>query len=105
MLEGPEECDDGNDEDGDGCSNDCQEEEQPTVGLSEDNPATSATHILAVNPPDQATDGLYWITNPSTGEAEQIECDMTGGGWMRLSKAGRRKFNFFVPGEQILRFH
>lgn len=57
----------------------------PTIGLSQENPAQNALHVLAENP--TAENGLYWI-KPSgyAGVAQQVWCDMSSG-WMLVASS------------------
>jgi hypothetical protein len=60
-----------------------------TIGLTSGNPAESAAQILAVAP--SSTNGLYWIQPRGSGiSAQQIYCDMTGGGWMLVASNDAR---------------
>ena len=60
-----------------------------TLGLSSANPAESAAQILAVVP--SSANGLYWIQPRGSGiSAQQIYCDMTGGGWMLVASNDAR---------------
>ena len=66
-----------------------------TIGLSSANPAESAAQILAVAP--SSADGLYWIQPGGSGlAAQQIYCDMTGGGWMMI--ASNNASSTTIPG-------
>ena len=58
----------------------------PTIGQASSNPAINALQILANNP--SSSNGLYWIRPAAYGgSAQQIYCDMTGGGWMLVSSS------------------
>ena len=58
------------------------------VGRNSDNPATSCSHVMLLNP--SSPSGLYWIRS-SDGSAIRVYCDMTGscgnitGEWMRVA--------------------
>jgi len=66
-----------------------------TIGLTAGNPAESATQILAVAP--ASANGLYWIQPRGSGvSAQQIYCDMTGGGWMLV--ASNNASDTTIPG-------
>jgi cysteine-rich repeat protein len=76
-LLGKEECDDGNTKDGDGCSAACI----ASVGLLKAKPGTSCAAILAAwtSAGWTAKDGKYWL-DPNLGDpadAFQATCDMT----------------------------
>lgn len=64
-------------------------------GSAQNNPATSASEILAADP--SAPSGLYWIASPGY-EPQQIWCDMTndGGGWMLVASNDARDTT--IPG-------
>ncbi|MCB9739534.1 MAG: DUF4215 domain-containing protein [Deltaproteobacteria bacterium] len=75
---GNETCDDNNTKDGDGCSSSCALES----GLEASKPATSCKALRAAG---AGKDGSYWIDPDGNGAlaAQQLWCDMTtaGGGW------------------------
>ncbi len=83
ILEANEDCDDGNNADGDGCSPICL----ASLGFAKTKPGASCLHVLTVAKSGNVTakDGLYWVdTNGgNTADAVQVYCDMTsdGGGW------------------------
>ena len=82
VLNKGEECDDGNQADGDGCSSKCLVGD----GKTKENPALNCKMLLAKNP--KSNSGLYWV-NPAANKAVaafQTWCDMTsdGGGWTRF---------------------
>jgi cysteine-rich repeat protein len=72
VIEGAEECDDGNTADGDGCSSDCSYQSY-----------VNCEAILSEDP--TATDGIYSVDPDGLGGdgAFDVYCDMTsdGGGW------------------------
>ncbi len=78
---GNEQCDDGNKVDTDGCTNACQ----PGYGTVKDKPGTSCLDILTKYAAGggKATDGSYWIATPKNGDVVAVQCDMTteGGGY------------------------
>jgi len=65
----------------------------PTIGSSSTNPAVNAYQILQENP--SATDGLYWIKPEGySGGAQQVWCDMSGGGWMLIASSNASSSTF-----------
>jgi cysteine-rich repeat protein len=79
-LVGKEECDDGNAANGDGCSSTCI----AALGFIKTRPGTSCANVLAVAKVEGTTvkDGAYWIdTNGGAAtDAFQAWCDMTADG-------------------------
>ncbi len=64
----------------------CVAEKCVGVGETKDNPAASCKAILDGNA--EAADGLYWVDldGDGLGEAAELTCNMTGGGWTLLSQ-------------------
>jgi len=103
-----EACDDGNYENGDGCSSDCQSREECGNGIvdvsevCDDNenflanlcsddcqsiqmvPDGLCADILAVSP--EAPDGIYDLSLGGGTDTVPAYCDMTGGGWTLVFK-------------------
>ncbi|MBI5607478.1 MAG: proprotein convertase P-domain-containing protein [Deltaproteobacteria bacterium] len=83
ILDVNEECDDGNNANGDGCSSTCI----AALGLAKTKPGTSCLDILKAWASDGTTakDGIYWVKAPK-GQIFQAFCDMTtdGGGYTYL---------------------
>ncbi len=79
-VETGEVCDDGNREDGDGCSATCQCETPPN-GVQPECPAASCVQIHAEYP--DLGDGVYWLQPAGLGAPFKTRCDMEryGGGW------------------------
>ena len=83
VIDPNEECDDGNNQPGDGCSAACKADS----GYAAVNPAKSCQDLLTVGTAAGAKpkDGVYWLdTDGAAGAAAfQALCDMTqdGGGW------------------------
>ena len=81
IVDATEQCDDGNNTNGDGCSATCM----APVGLAKANPGTTCLGIVNAwktageTPPK---DGKFWITAPK-GQVVQVLCDMSseGGGY------------------------
>ncbi len=110
VIETGDECDDGNTDDGDGCSSSCRVEEgwdctgEPSsctpdcsgddVGQCVDIPGISCKHILTRGA--SQGDGLYWLDpdGPGVDNAFRAYCDMTtdGGGWILAINS--------MPGEE-----
>lgn len=96
IVEPTEECDDGNNADGDGCSASCV----AAYGLAEKKPGTSCKDILAVNAGAKLGDGVYWLDPDGSGGAAayRVWCDLTsaGGGWTLAAKVdgGKDTFNY-----------
>lgn len=68
----------------------------PTVGSSQTNPAVNAYQILEENP--GASDGTYWIKPEGwPGAAQEVYCDMSGGGWMLVASSNASSSLF--PGD------
>jgi len=86
VLEAGEECDDGNNSPGDGCSGLCV----ASYGAVKGKPGVSCLEIQAnwAGKGETAKDGAYWITAPK-GQVIQVQCDMTseGGGYTYLGVA------------------
>ena len=85
ILDQTEQCDDGNNANGDGCSSTCV----AAVGLIKANPGKTCLDVIDAwktageTPPK---DGKFWITAPK-GQVVQVECDMSseGGGYTYLA--------------------
>ncbi len=86
VLEPGEQCDDGNNQAGDGCSEICQ----AALGMGAGNPATSCAAILEAWKKDNSTakSGVYWLDTDGVGgnAAFRTQCEMIleGGGWTLL---------------------
>ncbi len=82
ILDLAEECDDGNNVSGDGCSATCV----AGLGASAQEPGLSCKTILAAATTSKS--GTYWLDldGAGSGAAAQYLCDMTkdGGGWTRV---------------------
>ena len=94
ILENGEECDDGNNISGDGCSNTCQ----ASYGAVKTKPGVSCLEIQAKQKATGETskDGNFWITAPK-GQVIQVGCDMTteGGGYTYFPvDAGKTTFKY-----------
>lgn len=81
ILDPTEQCDDGNNANGDGCSSTCV----AAVGLIKGNPGKSCLDILdswKIAGESAPKDGSYWIAAPK-GQVIQVLCDMSseGGGY------------------------
>ncbi|HIE69995.1 MAG TPA: hypothetical protein EYP98_07365, partial [Planctomycetes bacterium] len=80
---GVEACDDGNNDDGDECRNDCS---LALLGSTAGRATLSCQAIKTARP--QAPTGNYWINPDGDGgvAAFEVSCDMTteGGGWLRM---------------------
>ncbi len=83
ILDANEECDDGNNANGDGCSSTCI----ASLGISKNKPGATCVDIQKGWTTDGvvAKDGLYWVKAPK-GQVFQAYCDMTsdGGGYTYL---------------------
>ncbi len=94
ILDNSEDCDDGNNVNGDGCSNICQ----ASYGAVKTKPGLSCLHIQTQQKAagDTAKDGNFWITAPK-GQVIQVTCDMTteGGGYTYFPvDSGKTTFKF-----------
>ncbi len=94
ILELSEECDDGNNTSGDGCSNTCQ----ASYGTSKNKPGVTCLEILTTltAAKEPAKDGNYWIKAPK-GQVIQVACDMSseGGGYTYFPvNAGKTTFKY-----------
>lgn len=82
-LDTGEQCDDGNQTNGDGCSSTCV----AATGYAEAKPGSSCANVLTLAKADGGSPktGLYWVDPDGAGAlaARQVGCDMTtdGGGW------------------------
>lgn len=76
VVDEGEECEDGNTDDGDGCSSTCSCER---IGTSAMCPAPSCEALHE----SLSHDDIYWIVPPEEGDPYMAWCDMTthGGGW------------------------
>ncbi len=83
IVEVTEECDDGNNANGDGCSAICV----ASLGVTKAKAGTSCLNVRDAATAEGATlkDGLYWVdvNGAPTTDAIQVYCDMStdGGGW------------------------
>jgi cysteine-rich repeat protein len=80
ILDPTEECDDGNNANGDGCSSQCIK----ALGFNKNKPGLSCLNILDAGKVsgDPTKDGNYWIKAPK-GQVLEVWCDMSseGGGY------------------------
>ena len=98
-VEPSEECDDGNNNDGDGCSAACA----AAYGLAEKKPGKSCKDIQSVNAGAKLGDGAYWLDPDGSGgvAAYRVWCDLTsaGGGWTLAAKVDGGKDTFTYDSE------
>lgn len=95
IVEPSEECDDGNNTSGDGCSASCL----AAYGLIETKAGTSCQDILTTNTAagEKIGDGVYWLDPEADGKgAFRVWCDQTvnGGGWTLAAKMDGGKSTF-----------
>ncbi|MFZ4579585.1 MAG: fibrinogen-like YCDxxxxGGGW domain-containing protein [Myxococcota bacterium] len=87
LLDANEECDDGNNADGDGCSSVCV----ASTGYAKSKPGSSCLDVLTKAKAEALTpkSGAYWI-KIGAGNPFQVYCNMVdyGGGWTLVLKAG-----------------
>ena len=100
-VEPSEECDDGNNTDGDGCSANCL----AAYGFAEAKPGKSCKDVLDVNVAagGKIGDGTYWLDpdGAAGGAAYRVWCDQSsgGGGWTLAAKMDGSKATFAYDSE------
>jgi hypothetical protein len=78
----------------------------PPPGLSPHIPAESCQHVQEALS-GRAPTGSYWVTDPNTGRAVSVYCDMTRvcgnltGGWMRVTNIDMRESAQQCPGSFV----